>query len=82
MDSELTSSHIQDVGSSEERKLLGFTKRQLTFLFTYGVYNIFRGAVILIAGPFYPPEVCHHHEYYPFEICYACDDSINFDLFD
>lgn len=38
-------------------KYFGFTKRQLLFLFTYGLYNIFRGAFVLIVGPFYPPEV-------------------------
>ncbi|ODM98943.1 MFS-type transporter SLC18B1 [Orchesella cincta] len=42
--------------SNKLSKYLGLTSRQLTFLFTYGLYNIFRGAFVLIIGPFYPPE--------------------------
>ncbi|CAL8078819.1 unnamed protein product [Orchesella dallaii] len=50
LDFNLTESH------SIPKKYFGLTARQLTFLFTYGLYNIFRGAHVLMIGPFYPPE--------------------------
>lgn len=53
----LSMEHPINFSSSQVGKYLGFTKRQLVFLLTYGLYNIFRGALILIVGPFYPPEV-------------------------
>lgn len=34
-----------------------FTRRQLTFIIPYGLFNVFRGVYILIVGPFFPPEV-------------------------
>lgn len=52
----------------QSNKYFGFTSRQLKFILTYGLYNVFRGVYILIVGPFYPPEVREYNMcYLPFE---------------
>jgi hypothetical protein len=35
----------------------GFTKRHLLLIGLYGLGNVFRGGIVLIAGPLFPPEV-------------------------
>ena len=43
--------------SQHEFRLFGFTKKHIKILLLYGMANIFRAAIVLINGPFYPPEV-------------------------
>jgi len=61
---------VTGVGRKEERDhngvnrsspkkviVMGFTKKHLTIMAFYGMANLFRAAIVVINGPFYPPQV-------------------------